>query len=155
MDGWTAAGRRWLHACVKLSTMSRSWVGSTTIAVAVLVNLACTEPLRAPDRTGSQSPPAARRPEPRLDHIAPPRDAIGGTPKYFEWTPVEGADRYALGIWNEVDTLVWRKDDIRTTSIDWPADLELEFGTYMWTVTALRGDVPIVDSGRSAFVIQR
>lgn len=122
-----------------------------TIAAGVVTTVACTAPRGRHDAPAT----ADQRPAPRLDHIAPARDSIGATPKYFEWTAVEGADHYALGILNEIDTYVWRRDDIRTTSIDWPAELKLEFGTYMWTVTALRGDTPLAESGRSAFVISR
>jgi len=117
------------------------------------VSVACTAPRGG--RDAASTPAADQRPAQGLDHIAPPRDSIGATPKYFEWTRVEGADRYAIGILNEIDTYVWRRDDIRTTSIDWPAELKLELGTYMWTVTALRGEVPLAESGRSAFVISR
>jgi hypothetical protein len=124
-----------------------------TLVASVVVNIACTPP---PGRRAASSSQAAdQRPAPRLDHIAPPRDSIGAAPTFFEWTPVDGADRYALGILNEIDVVVWRRDDIRTTSIDWPPELKLEFGTYMWSVTALRGDMPLAESGRSAFVISR
>jgi hypothetical protein len=131
---------------------SRSWV-STIAAAGVVINIACTAP--PGPRDAPATPAQSQRAAPRLDHISPARDSIGATPKYFEWTPVEGADHYALGILNEIDVYVWRRDDIRTTSIDWPPELKLELGTYMWTVTALRGDVPLAESGRSAFVISR
>jgi hypothetical protein len=124
-----------------------------TLVASVVMHIACTSPRGR--RDASPSPAADERPAPRLDHMAPPRDSIGAAPKFFEWTPVDGADRYALGIFNEIDVIVWRRDDIRTTSIEWPPELKLEFGTYMWSVTALRGDIPIAESGRSAFVISR
>jgi hypothetical protein len=129
----------------------RCSVRLVTMAAVVVTVGACTP------RTSLHDSPAAgaQHIAPRLDHIAPARDSTGATPAYFEWTAVEGADRYALGILNEIDVYVWRRDDIRTTSIDWPPDLKLELGTYMWTVTALRGDTPLAESGRSAFVIVR
>ena len=136
---------------IKLSRL-KTWIWTATLVAAFVMNAGCTSPRAHRD---APPPAGAQRAAPRLDHIAPPRDSIGATPKYFEWTAVEGADRYALGILNEIDTLVWRHDDIRATSIDWPPELKLEFGTYMWSVTALRGDVALAESGRSAFVITR
>src|SRR5204863_9875500 len=53
---------------------------------------------------------------PRLDHIMPARDSQGRLPSRFEWTAVAGADSYSIGIWNEVDMLVWRMDGIPTNS---------------------------------------
>jgi hypothetical protein len=134
-----------------VKTWTSIWMA--TLAAGVVMQIACTSPRGRRDT--SSTPAADQRPAPRLDHIAPPRDSIGAAPKFFEWTPVDGADRYALGILNDIDVIVWRRDDIRTTSIDWPPALELEFGTYMWSVTALRGDIPLAESGRSAFVISR
>lgn len=134
---------------------NRVWVLITALAAAIAVTAACTAPRERRDGSSAQPPLPERRVAPKLDHLSPPRDMTGAAPTYFEWTAVEGADHYAIGIWNDVDVLVWRRDDISTTSIDWPADLKPEFGTYFWSVTALRDDIPIVDSGRSAFVILR
>ena len=79
---------------------------------------------------------------------------MGPQPDQFEWTEVAGADHYAIGIWDEVDRLRWRKDDITTTSVARPKDLELEAGTYFWTVSALRGTQEIARSGLAAFVVE-
>jgi hypothetical protein len=134
-----------------MNACTRVW--ATALVAAIATSCACTAPKGRPDAPAS--PVAEQRSAPRLDHVAPSRDSIGATPKYFEWTAVEGADRYAIGILNEIDVVVWRRDDVRTTSVEWPPDLKLEFGTYMWSVTALRGDMPLAESGRSAFVISR
>lgn len=91
--------------------------------------------------------------EPRLDHVLPPRDSQGSLPTRFEWTPVPGADSYSIGVWNEVDMLIWRKDQI-LTNFYVPTDLRLEPGTYFWTISAIRGGEEMTASGLSAFVVR-
>lgn len=90
---------------------------------------------------------------PLLDHLIPPRDYQGSHPTRFEWTPVAGAESYSLGIFNEVDMLIWRKDQIPTNSFV-PTDLRLEPGTYFWTISAIRGGEELTASGLSAFVVR-
>ena len=112
------------------------------------VALACTVP---PDRQE-----ATVRSDQRLqtiDHVAPRRDSTGAAPSRFEWTRVEGADRYVIALYDDVDVLLWRHNDVREPSVDWPGALRVEPGTYFWMVTAFRGDGPIAESGRSAFVV--
>ncbi|MEQ1912928.1 MAG: hypothetical protein ABMA15_29200 [Vicinamibacterales bacterium] len=91
---------------------------------------------------------------PRLDHLIPARDSQGSLPSRFEWTAVPGADQYSVGIWNEVDTLIWRLDHIPTNSFTSPADLKLDPGTYFWTISALREGEEITTSGLAAFVVR-
>ncbi len=90
---------------------------------------------------------------PRLDHLLPMRDSQGSMPTRFEWTAVPGADTYSIGIWNEVDMLIWRHDQIPGTSFV-PTDLRLEPGTYFWTISALHEGEEIAASGLSAFVVR-
>jgi hypothetical protein len=68
---------------------------------------------------------------------------------------VDGADRYAIGIWNESDRLVWREDGLRVPSVLRPETLDLESGTYFWSVSAMRDDQQVASSGLSAFVVLR
>ena len=91
---------------------------------------------------------------PRLDHMLPARDSQGSLPSRFEWTAVPGADSYSVGIWNEVDTLIWRLDHIPTNSFASPADLKLDPGTYFWSISALREGEEITTSGLAAFVVR-
>ena len=90
---------------------------------------------------------------PRLDHLIPARDSQGSLPTRFEWTPVPGAETYSIGVWNEVDMLIWRKDQI-ATNFYVPTDLRLEPGTYFWTISAIRGGEELTASGLSAFVVR-
>ena len=94
------------------------------------------------------------RQAPRLDHLIPSRDSQGSVPKLFQWTAVPGADSYSIGIWNEVDMLLWRQDNIQATSFDSSQSLRLEPGTYFWTISALRDGEEIAASGLSAFVVR-
>ncbi len=90
---------------------------------------------------------------PRLDHLIPARDSQGSLPTLFEWTPVPGAESYSLGVWNEVDMLIWRKNQIPTNSYV-PTDLRLEPGTYFWAISAISGGEELTASGLSAFVVR-
>lgn len=90
---------------------------------------------------------------PRLDHVIPARDSQGSLPTRFEWTAVPGAESYSVGIWNEVDMLIWRINNITTNSLV-PTDLKLDPGTYFWTISAIRGGDEIAASGLSAFVVR-
>ena len=90
----------------------------------------------------------------RLDHLVPARDFVGAAPTRFEWTAVPGADSYSVGVWNEVDQMIWRQNSITGTSVARPAELRLDPGTYMWSVSALREGQQIAESGLSAFVVR-
>ncbi len=90
----------------------------------------------------------------RLDHVTPARDSMGRMPTKFEWTAVAGADEYSIGVWNEVDMLLWRMNHIPGNSIVVPDDFTLEPGTYLWTVSALRNGEQIAESGLAAFVVR-
>lgn len=107
---------------------------------------------------GEASPTAAaeqrKSSAPTIRPLVPATDSVGGVPARFEWTPVEGADRYGISVYNEVDRLLWRQDDISTSSVTRPQGLELEAGTYFWRISALRDDQMLADSGWSAFVVR-
>lgn len=92
---------------------------------------------------------------PTIRHLTPATDSVGDLPSRFEWTPVEGADRYMIAVWTDVDRLLWRREDISTPSVARPEELDLDAGTYFWRVAAIRENQPIADSGRSAFVVRR
>ncbi len=87
-------------------------------------------------------------------HLIPARDSMGRIPTQFSWTAVTAADEYSVGIWNEVDMLIWRLNHIPGTSTPRPEDLKLEPGTYFWSISALRGGQQIAESGLAAFVVR-
>ena len=92
---------------------------------------------------------------PTLNHVSPRPDSSGPIPKRLEWTPVKGADSYSVGVWSEIDMLVWKVSNLKTASVEWPADIDVDAGTYYWSVMAFRNDQPIADSGRAAFIVVR
>lgn len=131
-------------------------VVSRLVAGSLLV-VACAAPSDAtresPGAAGVAEAQAAK--EQLIEHQVPRRDFVGPQPARFAWTPAKGADHYAIGVWNEVDRLIWRKDDISGPSVDRPVDLDFEPGTYYWTVSGLTGaNQEIAKSGLSAFVVE-
>ena len=125
-----------------------------SIALAVMA-ASCTHPgaaqQAAPSSAAASRGGAASH---RLDHVMPARDSVGSAPKTFSWTVVQGADSYSIGVWNEVDVLVWRQNNIPTNSVTRPDDVPLEPGTYFWSVSALSNGEEVADSGLSAFVVR-
>ncbi|MGH9385278.1 MAG: hypothetical protein ACRD2N_13430 [Vicinamibacterales bacterium] len=123
--------------------------------VALLILLACA---KAPDPAAGASAAPASQAGSRdqvIEHIVPRRDSVGAVPEKFEWTAVRGADRYSIGLWNEVDQMIFRQDDLESTTFAWPRENKLEMGTYFWSVTAWSKDRAIAGSGLAAFVINR
>jgi len=89
-----------------------------------------------------------------VDHLVPARDSIGPVPTKFVWSAVDGAESYSIGIWNEVDMLLWRMNNITGTEYVRPTELRLEPGTYLWSVSAVRDGQEIAQSGLAAFVVR-
>jgi hypothetical protein len=131
--------------------MTRTTWTRTSVLGALAISLACTSSNEAQEVDVAV---AVEQRLPTIDHVSPARDSVGARPSRFEWTAAEHADRYAIGIWDDVDRLMWRSDRVPGTSITLPDEVELGFGTYFWSVTALREDRPIAESGRSAFVVR-
>ena len=127
-----------------------SWRAAFSAGVAVLVLAGLS------GRVGLHAAPAIAAQNAQtqtINHVKPRRDSSGPIPDRFEWTAVKGADNYAVGLWNEVDVRIWRANNIKTNSIEWPKDLVLDAGTYFWSVMALRDGQPIGDSGLAAFIV--
>jgi hypothetical protein len=89
-----------------------------------------------------------------IEQVRPRRDSSGPQPQKFEWTSVQGADNYAMGIWDEADRLLFRADRIPDTFYEPPTEFQLAAGTYFWTVSAVRDGAEIASSGLSAFMIR-
>lgn len=126
------------------------WAG---VMALVVIALACAPSAEHEER--AQPAPDASRAKPTIRHLTPAADSVGELPARFEWTPVEGADRYAIGVWNDVDRLLWRREDISMSSVARPEELDLDAGTYFWRVSAIRDNQQLADSGWSAFVVRR
>jgi hypothetical protein len=108
----------------------------------------------AAPRTAVAAPRAAQSKDITIDHVTPRRDFVGPEPARFVWTPVEGADSYSIGVWNEVDVLMWRLNNIPQASVERPPQVHFEAGTYFWSIVALRNGEQIADSGLAAFVVK-
>ena len=121
------------------------------VAALVVFSLACTSSAQS-DTASPQAPPNKSDAQ-LIDHIAPRRDSSGPPPAKLEWTAAKGADEYAIGLWNESDTLVWRQGGITEPTIPMPTELALEPGTYYWSVVGVKEGRPIAESGLSAFVV--
>jgi hypothetical protein len=119
----------------------------------VLIGLACA-PADGRSRHTSAETESAPPQTAVIEHVTPRRDSVGRAPAVFEWTRVEGADSYAIGLWNEVDVMLWRQDRIHDNHVDWPKEIKLDPGTYFWSVTAIRADRSIAESGLAAFIVR-
>ena len=133
---------------------NRNELAGRGIAAAIVVMALACAPSAGPGDAAGDAPGTVQAAAPVIDHVAPARDSVGKAPTRFEWTKIDGADRYAIGVWNEVDVLLWRQDDIPTNAIDRPEPVKLEPGTYFWSVSALKEGRQIAESGLSAFVVR-
>jgi hypothetical protein len=134
--------------------VDRTWmvVRALALGCAVSAVAACATPSSAKESAGE----SAQAQEPKvIQHQVPRRDFVGRQPDRFVWTAVPEADHYAIGLWNEVDRLLWRQDGISGTSVDRPAELDLDEGTYFWLVSGLRDGQEIAKSGLAAFVVEK
>ncbi len=136
----------------------RAFARQLVVACGAGVALACGEASQAgntaPAEPVAQSAAAPAQPIVVINHVTPRRDFVGPQPDRFEWTAATGADTYAIGIWNDSDRLIWRKDDVPTNSVDRPQELVLDPGTFFWQVTALQQGRAIARSGQGAFVVE-
>jgi hypothetical protein len=126
------------------------WTAVAAVALGVSCAQSASRHEPAPASTASRTEPVGQN----IDHVSPARDSIIRAASRFAWTPIQGADSYSIGIWNEVDVLVWRQNNVPTTSVTMPADVQLEPGTYFWSVSALRNGQEVADSGLAAFVVR-
>ncbi len=120
---------------------------------AALGAASCASPSNAGSSAASAAQPAAIELR-TIQHEVPKRDFVGPQPTEFRWSPIQGADRYAIGLWNETDRLVWRSDDLKEPAVARPKELSLDYGTYFWSVSALQNGREIAKSGMAAFVIE-
>ena len=82
-------------------------------AFATVAMLAACAP--AGDGAAAEAPggaDAGGRPCLTINHLEPRPDFVGPQPARFTWTPIAGADRYAIGLVSEIDTVVWQRADI-------------------------------------------
>ena len=123
---------------------------SNQILIVALLSLACVS------REGTPAPvPAdeATIQKIEIEHVTPRRDAVGPQPTVLEWTAAAGVDSYAISVENEIEIPVFDQENITTTSVPWPKEVNVEPGTYFWRIVGIKGDRIVADSGRAAFVV--
>ncbi|MFN7979596.1 MAG: hypothetical protein U0P30_15795 [Vicinamibacterales bacterium] len=137
----------------------RSWMMALGLGVAVagvVFGASSAVPAARPlAPVAAQQGKVTPRPTGVIDHQVPRPDYVGKQPSRFAWTAAPEADHYAIGVWDEVERLIWRADDITGTTVQRPPDLNFAEGTYFWTVSALRGTQEIARSGLAAFVVEK
>lgn len=124
------------------------------VAAVALLAAGCTPSVARRDNGAAAGTRPAEARAVNVDHVQPARDSMGPVPPKFVWTAVAGADAYSIGIWNEVDMLLFRQNNIAGTELVRPAEWRLEPGTYFWSVSALREGQEIAQSGLAAFVVR-
>ena len=126
----------------------------SAVVACVAIALACATPAGQSGATAPAPPSDVQNRLGVIDPVTPERDSVGPPPKGFEWTAIEGADHYELGLSNDLDGVVFSHNDVRGTTLAMPAEVSLMAGTYFWRVTAERAGRLVGDSGRSAFVVR-
>ena len=132
----------------------RWWVTALGLGLALAGAVSWAAP-STPIGPAPEAQKVTPRPTGVIDHQVPRPDYVGKQPARFVWTAAPEADHYAIGVWDEVERLIWRADDISGTTVDRPSDLNFAEGTYFWTVSALRGTQEIARSGLAAFVVEK
>jgi hypothetical protein len=122
-----------------------------TIVVLALLSLACVTRDPAPEAAPLAEAKIQRD---KIEHVTPRPDFVGPLPTRLEWTAVDGADTYAIGVENEIEIAVFDQAGIAATSVAWPAGLKIEPGTYYWRIVGFKSGRMIADSGRAAFVVR-
>lgn len=130
----------------------RTWRWTAALAVFAIASACASSAARREEASSASSQDESRAQT--VDHLLPARDSIGSAPTRFSWTAIDGADSYAIGVWSEVDVLIWRQNNIPATSVTRPDDVRFEPGTYFWSVSALREGRQIGESGLAAFVVR-
>ena len=141
---------------LNLSRAGRARTAAWTAAAAVMMlgAASCGAPSGGEASAAARQAPLEAQALKVIQHEEPARDFVGPQPARFRWSPIAGADRYAIGLWNESDRLMWRHDDLTEPTVAWPKELYLEAGTYFWSVSALGNGGEIAKSGTAAFVIE-
>jgi len=119
----------------------------------IVFSLACISRESTP-QAASAATAEEKTQQTQIEHVTPRRDFVGKTPTVFEWTPVAGADAYAVTVENEIEIVVFEREGLTTNSLPWPKEVKVDPGTYFWRIVAMKGDRLVGDSGRAAFVVR-
>ncbi len=86
--------------------------------------------------------------------IEPGEGSSSGHIDLFRWSPVEGATGYRMHLAAATDgRTIWDSPVLASTEAHLPNTIALEPEAHVWTVTALKGDAVIAESGTHRFLV--
>jgi hypothetical protein len=86
--------------------------------------------------------------------IEPGEGSSSGHIDLFRWSPVEGATGYKMHLVAATDgRTIWDSPVLTTTEAHLPNTIALEPEAHVWTVTALKGESVIAESGVHRFLV--
>lgn len=140
---------------------SRARTSFSVIAVSAVLVLAAacggSPDTPAPSAAPAQAPataPAAESPAAALTIIEPGEGSSSGHIDYFRWSAVEGADGYRMRLNAVTDgRLIWESPVLATPEAELPNTIALEPESYVWQVTALRGETTLAQSAPARFSV--
>jgi len=109
--------------------------------------------LGSPER---QAPSPVRGSSPTFTELSPSGDTLlPPSHVWFRWSPVEGADRYELSVFDTAGTQVAQALlGAEETSTPWPADAPPPApGQYLWKIRAMALDRVVAESGPTPFEV--
>ena len=128
------------------------------IAAASLVVLTTACGGSQPAAPASSPAPAAGASAPAasgvVEIIEPAEGSSSGHIDLFRWQPVTGATGYRMHLAAATDgRTIWDSPVLTTTEAHLPNTIALEPEAHVWTVTALKGDAVVADSGTHRFLV--
>jgi hypothetical protein len=89
-----------------------------------------------------------------VEIIEPAEGSSSGHVDLFRWQPVTGATGYRMHLTAATDgRTIWDSPVLTTTEAHLPNTIALEPEAHVWSVTALKGDAVIADSGTHRFLV--
>ena len=89
-----------------------------------------------------------------MEIIEPAEGSSSGHIDLFRWQPVNGATGYRMHLTAATDgRTIWDSPVLTTTEAHLPNTIALEPEAHVWSVTALKGDAVIAESGIHRFLV--
>jgi hypothetical protein len=133
------------------------WSPDLVAASLVVLTTACggsepAAPASSPAPAAGASAPAAAPGV--VEIIEPAEGSSSGHVDLFRWQPVTGATGYRMHLTAATDgRTIWDSPVLTTTEAHLPNTIALEPEAHVWSVTALKGDAVIADSGTHRFLV--
>jgi hypothetical protein len=142
--------------------MNTRWSPALSAAVAAasiaLFTAACggsqPAPPAAPAATPGGQPASPAAAPGAVAIIEPAEGSSSGHIDLFRWAAVQGATGYKVHLAASTDgRTIWDSPVLTTTEAHLPNTIALEPEAHVWTVTALKGDTVIAESGTHRFLV--